>query len=83
MDQKFKDLLDSEYDWPDYYLFKFIIKSEKKDLLIETLNIEKYDEQPSKKGTYVSISYRLLVKTSEEVIEVYTKAKTVPGVMTL
>lgn len=83
MDQRFKELLDSEYDWPDYYLFKFIIKHEQKELLIETLSIKEYDEHPSKKGTYVSISYRLLIKKSEEVIEVYQKAKSIPGVMTL
>lgn len=83
MDQNFKDLLDSEYNWPDYYLFKFIIKNDQKDVLLKTLEIKKYDEHLSKKGTYISITYRKLIHASEEVLEIYKKAKTIPGVMTL
>lgn len=83
MDEKFKELLDSEYSWPDYYAFKFITKIEQKDALVELLAMDDYSEQASRQGNYISITYRKLIHSADEVVAIYIKAKTVPGVMTL
>lgn len=83
MDNKFKELLDNEYSWPDYYLFKFITPIDGKEPLLKKLEITDYQETLSKKGNYISITYRKLVKSSDEVMEIYKLAKTIPGVMTL
>jgi hypothetical protein len=80
---KFRQLLDDTYQWPDYYEFKFIIKVEHKELVLEKLEGHTVVENPSKAGNYVSISSRKLVRSTDEVIEVYEIMSTVKGVISL
>jgi hypothetical protein len=80
---KFRALLDESYQWPDYYEFKFIIKTENKAQILELLHGFTIHETPSKKGNYTSISARKLVKSTEEVIQVYEKIGHIKGVIPL
>ena len=81
--EKFRDLLDQSYQWPDYYEFKFIVKSDDKDLVLAKLHGYSITEQPSKKGNYISISARKLITSTQEVIEVYEVISTIKGVISL
>lgn len=81
--QKFRALLDESYTWPDLYEFKFIIKIEDKLLIIDKLPGYHITETPSKKGNYVSISARKLMKSSDEVLEIYALMSTIKGVISL
>jgi uncharacterized protein len=81
--QKFRDLLDQSYQWPDYYEFKFIVKIDDKSMIIEKLDGYTIHETPSKKGNYISISARKLMKSTQEVIEVYEAISTIKGVISL
>jgi putative lipoic acid-binding regulatory protein len=81
--EKFKALLDDTYQWPDYYEFKFIIKTEDKSLILEQLVNFTIHEQPSKQGNYTSISARKLMKTTEEVIAIYQMIGKIKGVISL
>lgn len=81
--QKFRTLLDESYQWPDYYEFKFIIKIEDKLLIIDKLGGYHISETPSKKGNYVSISARKLMKSTDEVLEIYELMSTIKGVISL
>lgn len=85
MDQKpdFKELLDQSYVWPDYYEFKFIAKTDDKELILAHLSGFQITETPSKKGNYISISARKLMKSTEEVIEVYKTIGAIKGVISL
>lgn len=80
---KFRALLDESYQWHDYYEFKFIVKDADKQVVLDILAGYQIVEQPSKKGTYVSISARKLMKSSDEVIDVYVKMAPLKGVMSL
>lgn len=80
---KFKELLDSTYQWPDYYEFKFIIKSGDKLLITDKLPGYTIHETPSKQGTYTSISARKLMKSTDEVIKVYEMIGAIKGVISL
>lgn len=80
---KFKVLLDESYQWPDYYEFKFIIKTEDKSLITAKLPGFTIHETPSKQGNYTSISARKLMKSTEEVLEIYELVGTIKGVMSL
>jgi uncharacterized protein len=80
---KFRELLDQTYQWPDFYDFKFIIKSDDKKTLEEKLEGLTITETPSKNGNYTCITARKLIKSTEEVIEIYELAGTVKGVMSL
>lgn len=80
---KFKALLDESYQWPDYYEFKFIIKTEDKALVTTVLAGFTVHETPSKQGNYTSISARKLMKSTEEVLEIYQLVGSIKGVMSL
>lgn len=81
--QKFRELLDENYNWPDYYEFKFIIKQEHKDEILEKLKGYAISETLSKKGNYISISARKLMQSTDEVLKVYEMMSTVKGVISL
>ena len=81
--EKFKALLDETYQWPDYYEFKFIIKTEDKSLILDKLVDFTVHQTPSKQGNYTSISARKLMKTTEEVIVIYELIGTIKGVISL
>jgi hypothetical protein len=80
---KFKALLDESYQWPDFYEFKFIIKSADKLLIIDKLPGFTIHETPSKQGTYTSVSARKLMQSTDEVIAVYELIGAIKGVISL
>lgn len=81
--QKFRDLLDQSYQWPDYYEFKFIVKIDDKGLILAKLEGFAIIETPSKKGNYIAISARKLIKSTQEVLDVYEGMSTIKGIISL
>jgi uncharacterized protein len=79
--QKFRSLLDESYNWPDYYEFKFIVRTDDKGEIIAHLQGFSILETPSKKGNYVAISARKLMKSTQEVLDVYQVMGTLKGIM--
>lgn len=80
---KFKALLDDQYSWPDYYSFKFIIKSNNKESLIKALAGFDISENQSSKAKYTSITARRLIQSTEEVVAVYTEVSKIEGIISL
>lgn len=81
--EKFRELLDEQYTWPDYYEFKFIVKTVEKMDVLAKLSGFTIEETPSAKGTYISISARKLVKSSQEVLAVYEEMSVLKGIISL
>jgi hypothetical protein len=81
--EKFRSLLDESYQWPDYYEFKFIVKFDDKHLVLEKLNGFSIVETPSKKGNYIAISARKLIKSTQEVLDVYESMSNIKGMISL
>ena len=73
--------------FPDLYLFKFIVKSDvKKIAQIEALfNSDNAQIRltESSKGTFVSISVKEIVLSSDEIINIYIQSSKIEGVITL
>jgi putative lipoic acid-binding regulatory protein len=80
---KFRDLLEQNYQWPDYYTWKFIVKIEIQDAVTVHLKDHEVTIKLSEKGNYVSITARKLVKSTDEVLEVYAIISKISGVMSL
>lgn len=80
---KFRELLDESYNWPDFYEFKFIVKAAKKSEVLEKLQGFTIEETPSKNGNYISVSARKLMKSTDEVMDIYDAMSTVQGIMSL
>ena len=81
--EKFRELLDKSYTWPDYYEFKFIVKMAAKDEVITKLSGFTISETLSKNGNYISISARKLMKSTEEVLDIYSSMSKVSGIISL
>lgn len=80
---KFRALVDETYQWPDFYEFKFIVKEADKQPVLDILADHEITETPSKQGTYVSITARKLINSTDEVIDVYLRMAPLKGVMSL
>ena len=83
-----KDKLYDKASWTSEYLYKFIIKSNRSKVnKIETIfdNIGAVIKKtPSKKGTYLSLSVNVVMKSPEAVIEKYKEVgRLVEGVISL
>jgi uncharacterized protein len=78
------DLLDQNYDWPDYYQFKFIVKvADRAKIEMYFRENDQIDMKPSKNGNYLSISVKRLISHSQEVLAVYSEVSKIEGVITL
>ena len=80
---KFRELLEQNYQWPDFYTWKFIVKVDSQSQVEALLVGHEISVKISGKGNYVSITSRKFVQTTEEVLEVYRLISTIPGVMSL
>lgn len=81
--EKFRELLEHNHQWPDYYTFKFIVKAESHDQVLALLIGHEIQLRTSDKGTWISITSRLFISHTDQVLEVYRVVATVPGVMSL
>ncbi len=81
--EKFRELIDKTHNWPDYYVWKFIVKAEAHDQVVALLVGHEITVKESGKGTYVSINARKLVNTTDEVLEIYKLVSEIPGVLSL
>ncbi|WP_113654740.1 DUF493 family protein [Pedobacter namyangjuensis] len=80
-----KEKLEIVEQFPGIYNFKFIITGgiDKIGELRAALPDDKFIEQPSKTGKYVSITVKKQMQNADEVIAVYKKVATIKGIMML
>lgn len=81
--ERFRSLLDDQNEWPSVYVFKFIVPAERLDDMKDVFEGHPVRERASSKGTYVSVTARIRVESSDEVVAYYTEAGKVEGVMAL
>ena len=86
MDGTFDDLrkaLDESYTWPVLYMFKFIAPKNKIDQVKSLFPKNEVVQRESKGGNYLSLTCKILVNSSEDVIRVYQQASKIKGVISL
>lgn len=81
--ESFQSKLESEHDFPGMYMFKFIVPSQKKEEVLEVLPEGDLSFKPSSKNTYVSITLKAQMQTSDEVLFVYKEAHKIEGIVAL
>ena len=85
--ERLKKELDLSTTWPSIYLYKFIVPSEKENILrVE----EAFDclgavikTTKSKTGKFTSISVDVMMKDSQEIIDKYIELSTIKGIISL
>ncbi|MBM3186828.1 MAG: DUF493 family protein [Bacteroidota bacterium] len=74
-------------EWPNLYLYKFIIPNENEKLAQVTALFDyetaEISYQQSGKGNYVSISVKEVAVSVDQIIEKYQKASEIKGVISL
>jgi putative lipoic acid-binding regulatory protein len=79
----FREKLDDQHEWPGLYIFKFIVPSDKISELKSILPKGNITEKASSKGTYKSLTYKAHMLSSDQVIDLYIKAKKIEGIISL
>jgi putative lipoic acid-binding regulatory protein len=81
--ENFQRLLESELDWPGEYVFKFIVPKRQLEEMKSVFEGERIVVRASSAGNYLSVTAKLQVDTSDDVIAIYTAAGEIEGVISL
>ena len=81
--ERFQNLLDDQMDWPSEFVFKFIAPQAGLADLKAVFGLHPVKVRSSRAGNYVSITARMQVHSSHEIIAVYKAAAAVKGVILL
>ena len=80
----FREKLDKFYAWPSLYTFKFIVPYGKEGELRNLFPLHiTATAKSSETGKYVSLTYQMMMPSSESVIDVYQKASAIEGLIAL
>ena len=79
----FREKLDKVYVWPSLYVFKFIVPQQKVEEVKELFPNHVSTEKQSENGKYISVTFNMMMPSSEAVIDVYLKVKHIEGIIAL
>ena len=80
---KLRTLLDSQYDFPATYIFKFIVPKSEEGRVKKLFPNNAVELRPSSKGKYTSVTCSVKVNQVEEIIFIYREAELIPGIVSL
>ncbi|WKN32978.1 DUF493 family protein [Porifericola rhodea] len=81
--EAFKQKLDGTHKWPSLYMFKFIVPRGKEDEVFALFPKNKLSTKESSKGNYVSVTAKVMMGSSDAVMEKYVEADKIEGVFAL
>ncbi len=81
--ERFRTVLDDQMEWPNNFVFKFIAPQSGLDALKALFGLHPVRVRSSRAGNYVSITARMEMHSSDEVIAIYKAAATIDGVILL
>jgi putative lipoic acid-binding regulatory protein len=80
---KLKLVLDETVSFPSEYLFKFIVPISEVHKILFILQGMEIEQKASSNGRYISVSGKMMMQKSEEIITVYERAAVIKGVISL
>ncbi len=81
--EAFKEKLEAQTSFPSLYMFKFIVPQGKEQEVAQLLPNNKIELKKSSKGTYVSVTIKAMMSSSEAIMEIYDTASKIEGVIAL
>jgi len=81
--EKLKGLLESEYEWPTAYIFKFIVPQDKIPEVENLFPGHPVEKKASSKGNYTSITIAIELDSADHVIAIYEQAAKIEGLIAL
>lgn len=79
----FVEKLENTHTFPGPYTFKFIVTLENQAKVEQLVKDAEVTLKPSSGNKYVSVTIKANMKSSKEVVEIYTKAKNIEGIISL
>lgn len=77
-------LLDAAHKWPTIYSFKFIVPSTKAKELEKLIpEAQSVETRPSSEGKYTAYTFHCPMGSAREVLAIYARAKSIPGLVSL
>lgn len=81
--KSFQTQLDQHHQWPSVYIFKFIVPKGKEGELKDLFPLHTPVEKSSTQGNYISLTFQMMMSSSDAVIEIYVRAESVEGLIAL
>ncbi len=81
--QNFKKKLDEQYSWPALYMFKFIVSKGRESEVAALFPSNEVSTKLSKNGNYISVTAKVMMRSSDEIIRIYEEAYKIEGVISL
>jgi putative lipoic acid-binding regulatory protein len=78
-----KLVLDETVKFPSEYLFKFIVPLEEIHQILFIMQGMEIEQKASSSGKYISVSGKMVMNTSEDIILVYKRASVIKGIISL
>jgi putative lipoic acid-binding regulatory protein len=78
-----KLVLDETVKFPSEYLFKFIVPLEEIHQILFIMQGMEIEQKASSSGKYISVSGKMIMNTSEDIILVYKRASVIKGIISL
>lgn len=78
-----KLVLEETVKFPSEYLFKFIVPLEEIHQILFIMQGMEIEQKASSSGKYISVSGKMVMNTSEDIILVYKRASVIKGIISL
>ncbi len=78
-----KLVIDETVKFPSEYLFKFIVPLESIHQILFIMQGMEIEQKASSNGKYISVSGKMMMNKSEEIILVYQRASVIKGIISL
>lgn len=81
---KFRELLETEYNWPANYTFKFIVPASQLNAVKQLFEADcDLKIKDSSGGKYKSVTIVGLMLDADSIIEIYKRASAIEGIISL
>ncbi|WPR75081.1 DUF493 family protein [Algoriphagus sp. NG3] len=81
--EKFKEKLESSGEFPQLYMFKFIVPDGKENEVAALFPKHEVVTKRSSGGKYVSATIQAMMKDSDQIIKIYEQASEIEGLISL
>jgi hypothetical protein len=81
--EDFKALLDASHQWPQDYIFKFVIPAASLDPYRREFPEHKPSFRSSAGGKYLALTVIFHATSADEILAIYSRAEKVPGLLAL
>lgn len=81
--ENFKEKLEASGEFPQLYMFKFIVPSGKEGEVAALLPKHEIGTKESSGGKYVSVTIQAMMKDPDQIIKIYEQAAEIEGLISL